>query len=106
MKAHVGMDSRSKLIRSVAATAANVHGSQLLPDLPRGGETRIWGDSTYSEQSEAICKHASRAKDFTQKKGSRCKALMKAERARSCTRCNSEPQRQIARIRGSIFDSR
>jgi len=33
MKAHIGVDSRTKLIHSVAATAANVHDSQLLPDL-------------------------------------------------------------------------
>ena len=45
MKAHIGVDSRTKLIHSVAATAANVHDSQLLPDLlhagkPGCGETR------------------------------------------------------------------
>ena len=31
MKAHIGVDSRTKLIHSVAATAANVHDSQVLP---------------------------------------------------------------------------
>lgn len=31
MKAHIGVDSRTKLIHSVAATAANVHDSQALP---------------------------------------------------------------------------
>ena len=36
MKAHIGADSRTKLIHSVAATAANVHDSQLLPDLLHG----------------------------------------------------------------------
>ena len=34
MKSHIGVDSRSKLIHSVVATAANVHDSQLLGDLP------------------------------------------------------------------------
>ncbi len=29
MKAHIGVDSKTKLIHSVAATAANVHDSQL-----------------------------------------------------------------------------
>ncbi len=45
MKAHVGVDSKTKLIHSVAATAANVHDSQLLGDLLHGDETRVWGDS-------------------------------------------------------------
>ncbi len=41
MKAHVGVDSQTKLIYSVAATAANVHVSQVLPELLHGKETRV-----------------------------------------------------------------
>jgi IS5 family transposase len=48
MKAHIGVDSRSKLIHSVVATAANVHDSQVLGDLLHGAETRVWGDSAYT----------------------------------------------------------
>ncbi|HBH81083.1 MAG TPA: hypothetical protein DDY39_14760 [Nitrospira sp.] len=33
MKAHIGVDSQTKLIHSVAATAANVHDSQVLPSI-------------------------------------------------------------------------
>ena len=44
MKAHIGMDSRTKLIHSVAATPANVQDSQVLPALLHSGETRVWGD--------------------------------------------------------------
>ena len=43
MKGHIGVDSQTKLIRSVAATAANIHDSQLLGDLLHGDETRVWG---------------------------------------------------------------
>jgi len=43
MKGHIGVDSQTKLIHSVAATAANVHDSQLLGDLLHGDETRVWG---------------------------------------------------------------
>ncbi len=86
MKAHIGVDSRTKLIHSVAATAANVHDSQLLPDLLHGGETRVWGDSAYTGQGEVIREHAPKAKDFTQKKGSRHKALTDAERAKNRTK--------------------
>jgi IS5 family transposase len=83
MKAHLGMDSKLKLIHSVAATAANVHDSQALPVLLHGNETRVWGDSAYSGQSEAIRAIAPQARDFTQKKASRHKALSSAERARN-----------------------
>ena len=32
----------------VAATAANVHDSQLLGDIWHGDETRVWGSSAYA----------------------------------------------------------
>ena len=54
MKAHVGVDSKTKMIHSVAATPANVHDSHLIADLLHGGETRVWGDSAYAGQSEMI----------------------------------------------------
>ena len=43
MKAHIGVDSRTQLIHSVAATAANVHDSLVLPELLHGQETRVGG---------------------------------------------------------------
>jgi IS5 family transposase len=58
MKAHIGIDSRTKLIHSVTATAANVHDSQALPGLLHGKETREWGDAAYSGQRAVIQRHA------------------------------------------------
>jgi IS5 family transposase len=75
MKAHIGVDSQSKLIHSVAATAANVHDRQMLEDLLHGDETRIWGDSAYAGQGDTIRERAPNAKDFTNKKGSRNRPL-------------------------------
>jgi IS5 family transposase len=69
LKAHVGMDSKSKLIHSVVATAANVHDSQALPDLLHGKETRVWGDSAYQGQRAAMIERAPRALDFTNRRG-------------------------------------
>lgn len=66
MKTHIGTDSRTRLIHSVAVTSANVHDSQVLPQLLHGRETRVWGDSAYAGQREAIRDAAPRAKDFTQ----------------------------------------
>jgi IS5 family transposase len=42
MKAHFGVDSRTKLIHPVIATTANVADSTVLPDLLHGKETRVW----------------------------------------------------------------
>jgi transposase, IS5 family len=86
MKAHIGVDSRYKLIHSVAATAANVHDSQLLPDLLHGEETRVWGDSAYAGQGEVIHEHAPNAKDFTHKKACRNRPLSDDEQARNRTK--------------------
>jgi transposase, IS5 family len=86
MKAHIGVDSRTKLIHSVAATAANVHDSQVLPQLLHGQETRVWGDSAYSGQREAIQRHAPNAKSFIQTKAHRHRPLSEEERARNRTK--------------------
>jgi transposase, IS5 family len=64
MKAHVGVDSRSKVIHAVVATAANVADATVLPDLLHGEETRVWGDQAYRGQREVIREHAPAAQDF------------------------------------------
>lgn len=86
MKGHIGVDSQSKLIHSVAATAANVHDSQLLGDLLHGEETRVWGDSAYAGQSDAIRDTAPKAKDFTNKKASRNRPLSDEDKSRNRTK--------------------
>jgi IS5 family transposase len=86
MKAHIGVDSRTTLIHSVAATAANVHDSQVLPKLLHGQETRVWGDAAYSGQRDVIQRHAPRAKSFVQTKAHRHRPLSEPERARNRTK--------------------
>lgn len=68
MKAHVGVDSALKIIHSVAATAANVHDSHLLPELLHGNETRVWGDAAYQGRGEVIRALAPNASDFTHRR--------------------------------------
>lgn len=80
MKAHIGVDSQSKLIHSVAVTAANVHDSQLLEDLLHGEETVVWGDSAYSGQTSVIRRCSPKARDLTNKKGARNRKLTELER--------------------------
>ena len=77
MKAHIGVDSNTKLIHSVVVTPANVHDSQVLGDLLHGDETRVWGDSAYAGQKDEMKKAALQAVDFTQKKGSRHNSFLK-----------------------------
>jgi IS5 family transposase len=86
MKAHIGVDSKTKLIHSVVATAANVHDSQLLGDLLHGDETRVWGDSAYAGQGDVISEHAPKAKDFTNQKGYRNRPLSAEDAAKNRTK--------------------
>lgn len=68
MKAHIGVDSKTKLIHSVVATAANVADCNVLADLLHGEETRVWGDQSYRGQREVIREAAPNARDFTQRR--------------------------------------
>ena len=68
MKAHVGVDSKTKIIHSAVVTAANIADSVALPDLLHGEETKVWGDSAYRGQSEAIHEVAPQAQDLTNKR--------------------------------------
>jgi len=86
MKAHIGVDSKTKLLHAVVATAANVHDSQALPELLHGDETRVWGDSAYSGQGEAIRARAPQAQDFTNKKGRRNRPLTETDKATNRTK--------------------
>ena len=83
MKAHIGVDSRTKLIHSVVTTAANVHDSRVLGDLLHGKETRVWGDSAYAGQGKVLHEHAPKAKDFTNQKGCRSRPLTDRDREKN-----------------------
>lgn len=86
MKAHLGVDSRTKIIHAVVATAANVADSEILPDLLHGQETRVWGDQAYRGQTETIKRHAPNAKDFTHRRYRHRGVVDEPERARNRTK--------------------
>jgi IS5 family transposase len=94
MKAHVGVDKKHKLIHSVAASAANMHDANMMPELLHGRETHVWGDSAYAGQTEMIEALAPAAKDLTQKRGRGYKYLTPRQRiinrARSRVRARVE----------------
>lgn len=85
LKAHIGVDSKTKLIHSVVASPANVHDSQALPYLLHGKERRVWGDSAYRGQRALIRKHARHARDFTQERSGR-RELSEEQRRRNRTK--------------------
>lgn len=93
MKLHIGVDSKTRLVHSAVATAANVHDSLVLDDLLHGNETRVWGDTAYAGQQEVLKQAAPRARDFTQCKASRHRALSAQER-----RCNRTKSRVRSRV--------
>jgi transposase, IS5 family len=86
MKAHLGIDSKTKLIHAAVATAANVHDSTILPDLLHGAETRVWGDSAYTGQGDAIRAAAPKARDFTHEKATRAHPLTEKQKAANTTK--------------------
>lgn len=94
MKAHIGTDRKTKLIHSVAVTPANVHDSQMIDRLLHGNETSVWGDSAYAGQTDRIRAVAPSARDLTQVKASRNRALSpqerRANRMKSKVRCRVE----------------
>lgn len=65
MKAHVGVDSQTKVIHSVVVTPANTADCKVMDQLLHGQETRVYGDQAYKGQGETIRAKAPRAKDFT-----------------------------------------
>jgi IS5 family transposase len=86
MKAHIGVDSATGLIHSASVTAANEHDSQQLGNLVHGNETRLYGDSAYRGQKEALKEHAPRAKDFTNKRAYRNKPLSERDKQVNTTK--------------------
>ncbi len=105
MKAHIGTDSASGIVHSASVTAANVHDSQQLSCLLHGNETRLYGDSAYANQKEALKATAPKAKDFTNKRAYRNKPLTELDkevnRTKSQTRAKVEhPFLTLKRIWG------
>ena len=100
MKAHIGVDSKTKLIHSVVATAANVADSTILPDLLHGDETRVWGDQAYRGQQEVIRDCAPKAKDFTNRRYRHCGVVDELEKARNRTK--SKVRAKVEHVFGVI----
>jgi transposase, IS5 family len=97
MKAHVGVDSKTKIIHTAVATAAHVSDVAMLPDLLHGEETRVWGDGAYQGQTEVIRECAPRAQDFTQRR-CRYKGQIVDEVARAKNRRKSKVRARVEHV--------
>lgn len=86
MKAHLGVDSQTKLIHSVTATPANVADATVLPALLHGEEPRVYGDQAYRGQTAVIRHHAPRAQDFTNRRSRQGRWVDEGERAKNRTK--------------------
>jgi IS5 family transposase len=70
----------------VAATAANVADSTVLPDLLHGDETAVWGDQACRGQRAAIRDAAPRARDCTNRRYRYQDRVDERERAKNKTK--------------------
>jgi IS5 family transposase len=100
MKAHVGVDSKTKLIHTLLASAANVQDCDALPYLLHGAETRVWGDQRSQGHAYVIHRHAPRAKDFTNKRHRFRRKVNGVEKAKNCNK--SRVQAKVEHVFGVI----
>lgn len=94
MKAHIGVDDKSKLIHTVKATPGNTADAMMLRQLLHGRERRVWGDKAYFGLGRVIKEVAPRARDLTQLKNNVNRRLTPLDeivnRIRSRTRAKVE----------------
>src|SRR5208283_4314902 len=86
MKAHLGVDSKTKMIHTAVATAAHVADATVLPELLHGEETRVWGDQAYRGQTEVIHECSPQADDCTSKRYRYKNHIDEVERAKNRTK--------------------
>jgi len=67
-KAHIGMDSKERVVHSVATSAASVADAHMLSDLRHGEEKKVWGDGAYQGQAKVIRQAAPEAQDMTSRR--------------------------------------
>lgn len=100
MKAHIGVDSRQKLVHSIVVTAANVHDSTVLPDLLHGKETRVFGDSAYLGKGHLIRLKSPRARAFINKRAYRNRPLSDSDK--ETNRWKSSTRSRVEHVFGTV----
>lgn len=83
MKAHIGMDARTKIVHSLDVSPANVHDSKKTSALLHGKERAVWGDGAYLGQEEEVRKGAKDALLFAPKRTRKTAPLTEEDRLRN-----------------------
>ena len=96
MKGHIGVDSQTKLIHSVAATAANVHDSQLLGDLLHGDETRVWGRLGLLGPARCHCRTRAACQRLYQQERSSQSAVERRGQVKESNQVESQGERRAS----------
>ncbi len=100
MKAHIGADSRHRIVHTTVATAANIHDSVVLPQLLHGKETRVYGESAYIGKTEAIREKSPRARAFINKRAYRNRPL--TDRDKETNSRNLSTRSRVEHIFGTV----
>jgi IS5 family transposase len=93
------VDSKTKIVHTAVATAANVADSAVLADLLHGEETRVWDDQDCRGQTEVIRECAPQAQDCTHRRYRYKDRIDEVERAKNRTKGDG-PLRGGARVCG------
>ena len=80
MKAHVGVDTKSRVVHSVVCTTASIHDSQEMEELLHGEEEKVYGDKAYAS-TERKERYESEGVEWNiSRKGNRKQALSKKDK--------------------------
>jgi IS5 family transposase len=93
MKAHIGVDAKSKLIHSVEVTSANVHDSTMIDKLIRSTDTAVYGDKAYVGKTKEIREKAPLAKS---------KIIHKAKRGKQISVSQEKQNKSRAKVRARV----
>ena len=100
MKGHSGVDSRTKLIHTVLASATNEADFHALPHLLHGKETRIWCDQAYRGHTTDVQAAAPYALDLTKQRYRSGAPIDEAVKAKN--RAKSRIRAKVERVSGVI----
>ena len=87
MKAHLGVDSKTKLIHTVLVSAANVADVDVFWHLSHGRETRSRGHQAYTDRTTTMRARAPRAGDLTNRKHRGRVRVSEIAKAKNRIRC-------------------
>ena len=107
MKAHIGVNSKERIVHSVCSTAATVADKHMLADLLHGREHKVWGDGAYQGQGEAIHQAAPHAQDMTSRRTRYKQMVDELQRRKNRTKARvrakvEHPFRILKRVFGCV----